>query len=1090
MMRPQLRSLHAGQREPRGVERRAQVDRDDRVPLLDREVLDRRHVLDAGVVDQDVDAAELALGVAPSWPRSRPACSCRRRGSRPCTPSCRHLAPSRHRRRRSRSARSSAPCARQCLGDAEADAAGRAGDERGLSFQHDIRSGAACYDAIIDSRPQADHDRRLASASCSASTRAACTAWRTGSGATPPTRACWSACTGCRARAAISTRWRARCARDVPRGLPRRRRAAAESDWLADPLRLRDPDLRGRHGHAAGAAGRRRGRLGRHVDGRADRPGAGVACRARRCAAWCSTTSARRSSARRSRASAATSASRCVGATLDEAADYLWTISQGFGPHTREQWLALTRADGASARRRRLQAALRPGRSPCRSAPSRREIAAAGEAVLWQAYDALRCPTLLLRGAESDLLSHATRPQAMTAARAARRGCIEFAGVGHAPTLVQPSRSTSCATSCCRHEDRRAASAATPRRRSSCSSPIARSAPHAEPTRSRRSSMRRPSARAPSPSRCSPAARSTPARTRSRMPTAWRRSCRRIGAAPSMRAAAYLVYAGDYLQRARGGGRARPSATSYASLVGAHAQAGADAARRARARSVGRRQRARSRPSACARCCSRSRATCASCCCGWRRGCRRCAGTRRASRPCPTALARESHAGVRAAGQPAGHLADQVGARGPGVPLPRSPSDYQQIARLLDEKRVEREQRRRSGRAASSTPLLRRTGMRAEVQGRPKHLYSIWKKMQGKGLALRPACSTCARCASIVDDVAALLCGAGRVHERWPRGGRRVRRLHRAAQAQRLPVAAHRGARRRRPRRSRCRSAPARCTSTPSTASPRTGPTRRPARRAMPASAPPATSRTASPRRARRCCASCWPGSATSPSRARPATRGAVRRPHLRLHAAGHRSSSCRAGATPIDFAYALHTDLGHRCRGAQGRRRDGAAEHAAGERPDGRGRRREGGRPVARLAQRRARLPGQRALAGQGARLVQRAGAAGRRSRAAASWSRSCCSAKAARRSSSTTSRRSSASATPTRCSRSSARTSTRCATSKRCCARPSRCRRRTRRSRCAARAPTAAPRRRAGRRRRVAADHAGALLPAGAARRRSAAS
>ncbi|MEP6875234.1 MAG: alpha/beta fold hydrolase, partial [Burkholderiales bacterium] len=29
--------------------------------------------------------------------------------------------------------------------------------------------------------------------------------------------------------------------------------------------------------------------------------------------------------------------------TLDEAADYLWSISQGFGPHTREQWLALTR---------------------------------------------------------------------------------------------------------------------------------------------------------------------------------------------------------------------------------------------------------------------------------------------------------------------------------------------------------------------------------------------------------------------------------------------------------------------------------------------------------------------------------------------------------------------------------------------------------------------------------------------------------------------------------------------------------------------------------------------------------------------------
>ena len=30
-------------------------------------------------------------------------------------------------------------------------------------------------------------------------------------------------------------------------------------------------------------------------------------------------------------------------ASEDEAADYLLTISQGFGPHSREQWMALTR---------------------------------------------------------------------------------------------------------------------------------------------------------------------------------------------------------------------------------------------------------------------------------------------------------------------------------------------------------------------------------------------------------------------------------------------------------------------------------------------------------------------------------------------------------------------------------------------------------------------------------------------------------------------------------------------------------------------------------------------------------------------------
>ena len=62
----------------------------------------------------------------------------------------------------------------------------------------------------------------------------------------------------------------------------------------------------------------------------------------------------------------------------------------------------------------------------------------AGEALLWQRYDAIRCPTLLLRGAESDLLSPATA-EAMS-----RRGphatVVEVPGVGHAPMLVAPDQ--------------------------------------------------------------------------------------------------------------------------------------------------------------------------------------------------------------------------------------------------------------------------------------------------------------------------------------------------------------------------------------------------------------------------------------------------------------------------------------------------------------------------------------------------------------------------------------------------------------------------------------------------------------------------
>lgn len=61
------------------------------------------------------------------------------------------------------------------------------------------------------------------------------------------------------------------------------------------------------------------------------------------------------------------------------------------------------------------------------------------------------------------------------------------------------------------------------------------------------------------------------------------------------------------------------------------------------------------------------------------------------------------------------------------------PVTYKEVARLLDEKRVERE----AGMAqlrASVEAELRALGLAATVQGRPKHIYSIVKKMRGKSL--------------------------------------------------------------------------------------------------------------------------------------------------------------------------------------------------------------------------------------------------------------------------------------------------------------------------------------------------------------------
>lgn len=118
--------------------------------------------------------------------------------------------------------------------------------------------------------------------------------------------------------------------------------------------------------------------------------------------------------------------------SLAEGAAYLRTISEGFGPHSDEEWLALSaplfREDGGQWTLHYDPAIALP------FAAVTPEIAAGGEALLWAAYDTLRCPTLLIRGAESDLLSRETA-QAMTQ-RGPRARLVELPGIGHAPTLV------------------------------------------------------------------------------------------------------------------------------------------------------------------------------------------------------------------------------------------------------------------------------------------------------------------------------------------------------------------------------------------------------------------------------------------------------------------------------------------------------------------------------------------------------------------------------------------------------------------------------------------------------------------------------
>ena len=61
------------------------------------------------------------------------------------------------------------------------------------------------------------------------------------------------------------------------------------------------------------------------------------------------------------------------------------------------------------------------------------------------------------------------------------------------------------------------------------------------------------------------------------------------------------------------------------------------------------------------------------------------------------------------------------------------PQTYREVARLLDEKRGERELLMEQLRVQLESDLLAK-GVRANVQGRPKHIYSIVKKMRGKSL--------------------------------------------------------------------------------------------------------------------------------------------------------------------------------------------------------------------------------------------------------------------------------------------------------------------------------------------------------------------
>lgn len=103
-------------------------------------------------------------------------------------------------------------------------------------------------------------------------------------------------------------------------------------------------------------------------------------------------------------------------------------VSATFGALSDVQWESLSR----SAARQTPDGHWRLKYDPGIAVPFRANLAKPVD--LWPVWDAIQCPTLLLRGKESDLLS-STTAHAMQE-RGPRPRLIEFAGVGHAPMML------------------------------------------------------------------------------------------------------------------------------------------------------------------------------------------------------------------------------------------------------------------------------------------------------------------------------------------------------------------------------------------------------------------------------------------------------------------------------------------------------------------------------------------------------------------------------------------------------------------------------------------------------------------------------
>jgi pimeloyl-ACP methyl ester carboxylesterase len=114
---------------------------------------------------------------------------------------------------------------------------------------------------------------------------------------------------------------------------------------------------------------------------------------------------------------------------MEAAEAYVRAVSAPFGPHSDAEWRFLTE----HVVRKNPDGSLRMHYDPALAVPFTAEPVDK-DVELWSVYDDIRCPTMVLRGEQSDLLTRETAKK--MSERGPKATVVEIAGVGHAPTLI------------------------------------------------------------------------------------------------------------------------------------------------------------------------------------------------------------------------------------------------------------------------------------------------------------------------------------------------------------------------------------------------------------------------------------------------------------------------------------------------------------------------------------------------------------------------------------------------------------------------------------------------------------------------------